>query len=265
MPKRARPAQALAIATAAALGATTLGAWGGRPATTGRAGNGVGSLPANEVLAKAAQAVARENAIVVVGSLRLGTEAITFSVRSTERGADVSGSLTVRAGAKVVGPVKFIAFPSVLYLEAGTAFWRQAISSAKSAPTGATAAEIVAKLSDRWIKITGTQAKSFAAGFGGLTDPGKFAQSLLSGNGTLVKSTPRVVRGHEVLPITSSQGGTIYVDLTGPPVPIAISGKAALGSSSVAANAAMSYPTKLAITAPAGAVTLAAIDQSLAG
>lgn len=263
--RRPHAARAAARAGAAALGAIALGAWSGHASAGPRAANGVGALPVAQVLSKSAQALAGVDALVVTGSLRLGPESVAFDVRSTARGRDVSGTITIRAAKKVVGPVRFVALTSSLYLEAAAPFWNQELSSSKTAPTGATASAIVARLAGHWIEITGARAKSFADGFGSLTEPGKFAQSLLSGSGTLVKGTPRSLRGQQVIPITSSKGGTIFVALDGPPLPIEINGSAPLGSSSVSAIAVMSYPSKLAIAAPAGALTLTQVEQSLRG
>lgn len=251
--------------TAMSIGSLALAGFGGRPALTSHSGNGVGGLPAQQVLARSAKALAAVRTLVVDGSLRAGTESISFGVRSSERGKAVSGTLTVKNGTKVVGPVAFVDLTSALYLEAGVAFWRQEISSLKTAATGVSATQLAAKLAGHWIEITGSEASSFASGFGGLTEPGKFAQSLLSGSGKLVKGAPRVVRGRVVVPITSSEGATIFVALTGSPVPVEIAGSAALGSSSVSVTALISYPSRLSIVAPAGALTLAAVAQSIAG
>jgi hypothetical protein len=252
------------VATAST--AIALGAWGGQPATSRpHAGNGVGALPASEILKKAASALASVGTLEVKGALHAGPEGINFSVKSTARGKDVSGTISIHTTTTSLGPVHFIAIGSVLYLEAAAAFWRQEITSGKNAPTGAALTTIVDKSAGRWIEITGAEAKSFASGFGDLTEPGKFAQSLLSGSDTWAKGTPTTRRGHQVLPIISSTSGTIYVSLTGAPLPMEIMGSVAIGTASVSTDVTIGYPASLAIAAPKGAVTFATIDQSSAG
>lgn len=259
MRHRALPKIVACVLTAAVAG--VLGAWGGQP----RAANGVASLPARAVLTKSAEALATVRTLAVDGSLRAGRESITFRVRSTRRGKAVAGTLTVRTGAKVIGPVSFVDLTSSLYLEAAAPFWRQEITASKRAPTTAEAVVLAAKLAGHWIEITGAEARSFSSGFGGLTQPGKFAQSLLSGSGTLTKKAPQLLDGRRVLPIASSEGATIFVALSGAPLPVEISGSSSLGSSSVSVVALIGYPSRLEIRAPAGALTLGAVALSLAG
>ncbi|HUY29784.1 MAG TPA: hypothetical protein VMV02_02165 [Acidimicrobiales bacterium] len=224
--------------------------------------NGVGSLPAAKILARSARALAARTAIDVAGSIGIAGEGVSFDVRSAARGRDVAGTITTRAGGKVIGPIRFVALPGTVYLDAPAAFWRQAITSMKGAPTGAAATAAVSALSGTWIAVGGAQARTFTTGFGGLTEPGKFAQNLLSGAGSLAKHAPTIVRGQRAVPVVTGQGATIYVALDGAPLPIEVRGTVALGALSVSTVAAISYPATQHIVAPAGARSLAAVAGS---
>jgi hypothetical protein len=232
-------------------------------ASLARSGNGIGALNANEVLARSADALAKEKNLVVDGKLNYDKEAITFNVRSSGRGKDVAGTLTIRTGTQAIGPVTFVDLPSALYLRAGAPFWRAEIASIKSVSATAVNAA-VAKIAGRWIEVTGSEAATFSSSFGELTEPGKFAQSLLKGNGTLTKGAPKVLRDHLVLPIMTSDGATIFIALTGAPVPVEISGTSTVKASTVSLDALINTPARLAIKAPHGAETLASLSGTLA-
>lgn len=267
---RARPVVAIGVGTAALVLAGIPASAGPSAATTPPAasrsvGVGIAALPAAVVLERSAAALTRVHALVAVGSLRSGPNAIVFHVRSTGRGKDVAGTLTVRNGAKVLGPVRFVVVATTLYFESDAAFWSQEIRAATRLPAGLGATALAARLAGRWIEVTGAQAATFTRGFGGLTQPGAFGKSLLAGSGSFVKLTPRSLRGTRVLPIVSSSGGTVYIALSGPPLPVEVSGRAAVGSSSIVVAAVFAYPTHLRISAPSGALTIAQIDSTLAG
>ena len=120
---RRRLTEMLAGAAVASLAGLAVCASGSEPAVAAPAGNGIGTLSATQVLAKSAHALALVSDLTVDGSLKLGPESIAFLVRSAGRGKAVSGTLTVRSGKKVVGPVMFVDLGSVLYLRADAAFW----------------------------------------------------------------------------------------------------------------------------------------------
>ena len=269
----------VAVTTA---GALALGGWGGITPRTGRPASrsgalsassprlparsgGLAALPAGRILRMSADALARQSSLAFAGSITETGERLAFRLRSTDRGRQVAGEIVVRTGSKAVGPVNFVALPGVLYLEAAAPYWRVALEKTPNAPSGPVAAAVVAKLAGKWIEITGSSASSFTSDFGGLTEPGKFAQSLLHGGGTLAKGRERVVRDRRVIPITSSKGGTVFVALAGEPLPVEFLGTRKLGARSVGVDVAIAYPRGLVITAPAGALTLAQILLSLAG
>ncbi len=265
-PEKIRFARLVGAAATATFGAIALGGWGVQAVAAQHRATGIASLPASAILTRSAAALAHENAIAITGSMNLGPETIVLSVRSTSRGAKVAGDIDIKSGATNSGAVHFVDVGGNVYLEAAAPFWRQEMaSSVSSAPAGAVETAVLSKLAGHWIEIGGAEAKSFSSGFGGLTEPGKFAQGLLTGNGKLTKGAPRVLRGRRVLPIASSAGGTIYVSLTGAPLPRGIVGTQIAGGKRVSADVAFSYPTSLAITPPSGALTLSQIVRSLLG
>lgn len=265
-PEKIRFARLVGAAATATFGATALGGWGVQAVAAQHRATGIASLPASAILTRSAAALAHENAIAITGSMNLGPETIVLSVRSTSRGAKVAGDIDIKSGATNSGTVHFVDVGGNVYLEAAAPFWRQEMaSSGSSAPAGAVETAVLSKLAGHWIEIGGAEAKSFSSGFGGLTEPGKFAQGLLTGNGKLTKGAPRVLRGRRVLPIASSAGGTIYVSLSGAPLPLGIVGTQIAGGKRVSADVAFSYPTSLAITPPSGALTLSQIVRSLLG
>ena len=265
-PEKIRFARLVGAAATATFGAIALGGWGVQAVAAQHRATGIASLPASAILTRSAAALAHENAIAITGSMNLGPETIVLSVRSTSRGAKVAGDIDIKSGATNSGAVHFVDVGGNVYLEAAAPFWRQEMaSSVSSAPAGAVETAVLSKLAGHWIEIGGAEAKSFSSGFGGLTEPGKYAQGLLTGNGKLTKGAPRVLRGRRVLPIASSAGGTIYVSLSGAPLPRGIVGTQIAGGKRVSADVAFSYPTSLAITPPSGALTLSQIVRSLLG
>jgi len=247
---------------AAALVAVALCSWGGAAAASTPGPNGIDALPPRAVLARSARALAAQSAVDVVGSIRLGSETVSFDLRSAARGRAVAGRITVRSGALVTGPVRFVVVRGVLYLDAPAAFWRQAIRAMRGAPGGATAAADIAALASRWISVGGAQASNFAAGFGGLTRPGELARSLVSGAEARHALPPTTVRGRRALPVTTASGATVYVALVGEPLPLEIRGSVSLGSAWVSAVAAVSYPAAQHVVAPAGALTVAQVASA---
>lgn len=261
----ARLAGTLAVTAA---GAVALGGWGGgasRPGGLATRGGGLASLPAGRVLTLSAEALARQPSLAFAGSISETGERIVFRLRSTDRGRKVAGQLIVHTGDRAVGPVSFVALPGVLYLEAAAPYWRATLSKTPGAPSGSVATSVVARLAGRWIEITGKSASEFTSGFAGLTEAGKFAQSMLHGGGTLAKGPEHIVRDRRVLPITSSKGATVFVALSGEPLPVEFVGTRSLGSRAVHVTVAVAYPRNLVIAAPKGALTLAQIVLSLAG
>lgn len=267
-PQTSRIARLTGALTAVALCGGAVVGWSSQALASRPAATGIAALPATAILTRSAAALSHENAIAVSGSMHVGNETIVLSVRSTARGKSVAGDIDIKMGATSSGTVHFVDTGGNVYLEAALPFWKQELASAGSgsgAVGGTIATVVLSKLAGHWIEISGAQASSFSSGFGGLTEPGKFAQSLLTGNGTLTKGAPRILRGRRVLPISSSTGGTIYVSLTGAPLPVGIVGTHIAGGKKVTADVLFGYPASLVIAPPTGAVTLSQIVKSLLG
>lgn len=257
--RRAAPAARAATALAAASSLALLAPGTAAVAAVPGPANGVGSLPAATILSRAASALASRPSVEISGSVALGPAKIGFTVRSAARGRDAAGTITIATGRTVTGPVRFVEVGTTAFLEAPAAFWRQAFASTKSTASGAGAGAAVAALAGKWISITGTEARSFTGGLGGLTDPGQFARSILSPGAKLKKGPTTTVSGTRVVPITTGPGAVVDVALDGPPLPVEVHGAVSLGALSVSVEAAISYPAALAIVAPAGAVPLSSV------
>ncbi len=265
-PQTSRAARSTAALTALALCGSVAVGWGGEAVAARPAATGIAGLPATTILTRSAVALSHENAIAISGSMHLGNETIVLHVSSTGRGKSVAGNIDIQTGSTSSGTVRFVDVGANVYLEAALPFWKQELASAGAGSAGAgVAAAVLSKLTGRWIEISGAEASSFSSSFGGLTEPGKFAQSLLTSNGVLTKSAPRMLNGRRVLPISSSKGGTVYVSLAGAPLPVGIVGTQVAGGKRVAANVLFSYPATIAIAPPAGAATLSEIVKSLLG
>jgi hypothetical protein len=265
-PQTSRAARLTTALIAVTLCGSAVVGWGGEALASRPAATGIAGLPATAILTRSAAALNHENTIAISGSMRLGNETIVLQISSTGRGKSVAGDIDIKTAGTNSGTVRFVDVGANVYLEAALPFWKQELASAGTGATGSSVAAVVlSKLAGRWIEISGSEASSFSSSFGGLTEPGKFAQSLLAGNGTLIKGAPRVLRGRRVLPISSSKGGTIYVSLTGAPLPIGIVGTQVAGGKTVTANVLFDYPATVTINPPSGAVTLSQIVKSLLG
>lgn len=216
------------------------------------------------IVARAAASVRRENAFVIVGSIRQGKDDIGIDIASSGHGAVSRGSLVSRtAGVGFVGGIDFVERGAVVYLKAGSAFWDSQL--AKGAPLSPAEMKVVTHLlSNHWIELTGSSAAIIRSGLGQLTSPAAFTKSLLSPGslGTLTKGAPTTFHGHRALPVHSSKGGTIFVSMTGAPLPLGIVASGAGGSAKASGTVAFAYPRSVAIGIPTGAKTLQEIMAS---
>ncbi|HUZ19385.1 MAG TPA: hypothetical protein VMU75_02300 [Acidimicrobiales bacterium] len=239
-----------------ALAAGALTAFGGRPAD-----NGIGGLTAKQILARSLATLKGETNLVLKGSIKIASAKIGLDIESSGHGNDSAGTLSSSASsAGFVGTIRFVDAGGAVYLNAGPALWREFGSSG----TGLTAkqyAALVSTLSNRWIKLGASDAKSFAQSFGQLTNTTKLATGLVSGGTKASKGKATTIDGVHVLALNDGSGGTLYIALAGPPRPIELSGSSAGSSGTIT----FGYPSRLTITAPASSLTLQQVAQRLGG
>jgi len=256
MSRRSRSAQALAASAAASVVAVALGGWGGgaRRAATG-------SLPAARIVTLSKAALSGERTLALAGTIRHGTAAVAIKLESGRNGAVSRGVLDSNSkSVGFLGPLAYVAIGKTLYVHAAGLFWQQFVTPG-SGLTAPQAAKIIKALSARWIVLGPAYAKTLTSALGALTNPRSVASAVLANGGSVSKRRPTKVRGVLALPIVSGGGGTLYVALHGPPLPIEVSGSGGGSSGTVV----FTYPKSVHITAPRGARTLAAVTKSVVG
>lgn len=227
---------------------------------TARAGSGIDQMTPMAALAASARALRGEANLTVSGSVTSQGHRITIDLRSAQHGAAIAGTLSSNNKALgFIGTLHVVKVSGSLYLHADRTFWGDAVGSG----TGLTAAQrarLLTLLVSNWIKLSGTNASSLLQSLNTFA-PSSIATSLTKHTGTLSKGAPVVVHGVSTLPIRSSDGSTVFLARTGPPLPVKAMGPSS-GSSAAGGAVFVTYPKVLRITAPAGAKSIAQIESS---
>ncbi|MDA8291046.1 MAG: hypothetical protein M0Z33_05115 [Actinomycetota bacterium] len=232
-------AVAAAAVAAAALGGPALGA---TPAPTA-------SLPAATIVKESEAALTAARTFTLSGTIREASATLTVEVASADGGAEARGVLdSSSASAGFLGRFAYITIRKTSYIRAGAPFWRQAVGTGAGL-TAAQAAKAATALANRWIAF-GASYGNF--GVGTLTDPRSLANGIFANVGSVRKGRPTTVRGVHAIPIVSTKGGTLYVALDGPPLPIELSGT----SGGASGHVVFGYPKTVRVNAPTGARTL---------
>jgi hypothetical protein len=218
-------------------------------------------MTASQIMKASAKVLVAEKTFLVKGSIKEGSSVLDLDLESSASGSASQGTITSSAkSGGFVGSLRFVDVDKVSYFNAPGSVWSQFITSG-SGLTAAQATKIVNAFKGKWVELGAADAKSLESGLGDLTDPKTFASQLLTDNGSLTKGKPTTVRGEQALPITSSKGGTLYIALEGPPLPLKLAGSDAGTSAAIA----FGYPSKLVVVAPPHPVTLTQIEQSITG
>jgi hypothetical protein len=209
--------------------------------------HGNDSLTAPQLLTHAAQAFLTVPEFVLSGSVTQSGATIGLDVQSMEKGALIRATLTSTSQKNgFVGTVGLIDIGTQSYLKGSRSFWLSAIGGTTAAQK-ASAANVATELESKWVLLSGSEGKPIIAAFASFTEPGKLAQALIHGNGTLTKGAVTTYHGRAAIPVEASNSGTIYVADDGPPLPIGLSG--------AGAAITFSYPTNLQIIAPANPIS----------
>lgn len=201
------------------------------------------TLTAPQLLTHAAQAFLTVPEFVLSGTVTESGATIGLDVQSMQKGALIRATLTSNSSKNgFVGTVGLIDIGTQSYLKGSRSFWLSAIGGTTPAQK-ASAAKVTNELESKWVLLSGSEGKPIIAAFASFTEPGKLAQALLHGNGTLTKAAVTKYDGREAIPVEASNSGTIYVAEQGAPLPLGLSGNGA--------SIAFSYPNDLRIIAPA--------------
>jgi hypothetical protein len=179
-------------------GTTASGASGGGQA----AGNGVDSLSADEILAKAKTALSSADSVHVHGGGKSGGSAVTMDLK-IKGSSGGTGKMSLN-GANF----EITRIDSTVYLRADEKFYTSRGIPAAQAKT----------LSTKWIK--GTTADKNLAEVGQFTDIKQLTEALLTPDSTIKKGERKTVKGKNAIGITDDTGSTMWISLDGDPVPL---------------------------------------------
>lgn len=254
IPAKRRRGVLLVLPATIALAAGLPAGLAGAVAPTPMQPNGIQRLSARQALDLAHSTLAAESDIELSGELTEQGTRIDLGLRSAEHGKRAAGTLVSHgAAAGFVGILHFVSIGRVDYLDGGRSFWVASMAGQKGLTTAQRAA-LVKRLAGTWIMLTGKTARSFTVGLRTLTSPATLASELTTADGTLRTGIPKVVQAVRALPIISSRGGTLWLALTGKPLPVEVTAPATTGTGG---HVDFSYPAAITITAPPGAKTLA--------
>lgn len=233
---------AFAIAALTVMAATLAPARSGRASATTEH---PAALVARSRAALAGRATFSASGFSLTAGKRVG-----FSVRSSGAGRDASGTLSTRtaAGTSLLG---FVRLGARLYVRGNARLWMDALG------TSSTAA--VAPLVGRWFVMPGASVVRLAAQIGAFTNPARLARFIKSGPafGPFHLQVARRDRGHLVVQVASVHQVLEVTDDAGA-LPISLRAHDASGSLAIV----FGYPTRLDLTAPAGAVPLSGLQAT---
>ena len=165
--------------------------------------NGVETKSADEIVIAAANAVGSAKSVHVAGNVMNRGSRITLDLNLVN-GKGGQGSMAQNGLSFQV-----VTVGNEVYIDGTTAFWQKFAGNA--------AAEL---LFGKWIKAP---ASGQLATLVTLTDLQKLFSQLLSSHGRLVKGSIRTVLGQRVITVKdTTNGGTLYVAITGSPYPIEV-------------------------------------------
>ncbi len=199
-------------------------------------GNGVAAKGPSEILASAKVLADAASSVHVSGSIVSGGSPLTFNLHLlASKGG--RGALSENGF-----PFELIQIHGNAYIKGSSAFYRHI--------AGPAAAKL---LQGRWLEARTTTGN--LAPLASLTDLRQLLDATLTEHGALVKGTPTTVAGRRAIPLMdTSQGGTLYVSMTGPPYPVELV-KAGASAGRIVFD---DWNKPTSVTAPTGALD---IDQ----
>ncbi|BCJ39881.1 hypothetical protein GCM10010168_27400 [Actinoplanes ianthinogenes] len=171
------------------------------------ADNGIAALSAEEILARAKQALADAKSYHMAGTIVMDDEPMKVDFKIS--GDDVLGSMTVAGGR-----IEMLAVGGQKYLRADESLLAMVVGESATAKLGAKV------LASKWLKPAPGD-KSATAMFEGLAGGG-----ILSPSGKLTKGKTTISNGRPVIELIESESdGALYIATTGQPLPLKMGGK----------------------------------------
>jgi hypothetical protein len=175
----------------------------GTPTTAAApAGNGIESLAADAILAKAIAAVKAAGSFRMKGSIDGGGEKLTLDFKVN--GANLSGTLTMGGGT-----MKLLKIGKKVFIQGDADFWKSFGGDQGKA--------MATLLKGKWVKAS-ADSNEFAqfAGFAELADP----ETLLKPEGEVAKGDVKAVNGTRAVGLSDGSNGTFYIAVEGEPYPV---------------------------------------------
>jgi hypothetical protein len=175
----------------------------GAPTTAAApAGNGIESLAADAILAKAIAAVKAAGSFRMKGSIADGGEKMTLDFKV--KGENLSGTITMGGGT-----MKLLKIGKKVFIQGDADFWT--MFGGDQGKTMAT------RLKGKWVKAS-ADSNEFAqfASFAEFADPEK----LLKPEGTVTKGDVKTVNGGRAIGLSDKDNGTFYIAAEGEPLPV---------------------------------------------
>jgi hypothetical protein len=187
-----RLVRALVTALALALGIAACG---------GSSGNGLESKTPDAILKAATKAASSLHSVHIAGSMTKGGTQIALDLHLLA-GVGVKGSLSEQGKS-----FQLVVEHGTVYINASPAFW--------TAQANATVARL---MKGKWLKATATGSYASFAQFASIRD---IIGAIANHHGKLEKTGTRTVRGTKAIGLRDvTQGGIMYVALTGKPYPL---------------------------------------------
>lgn len=265
------------LAAVAALGLGVAACGGGATATTtttttppqpAPAGaNKIGTYSIPVIATKALAALSRQPAVAVHGTLGADGAQIAaddlVAVGNPTTGA-AAGHLTVSGNTKVFslnGSLSFVRIGKSLWVNGDRAFWSSLVhSSAAASYSGVDLDTFYGKVVGHWIRFDTPSAEALEYHLLSLTSPKSIVASVVPLKATgYTKELGPTIDGAPTVALRSEKGGSVAISTVGEPLPLQISGSSGSNGTSQSVLLHFTYPRPPAITAPAGAVGLAAV------
>ena len=177
-------------------------ATGGTGASQPASGNGVDTLSADEILAKAKTALSSADSVHVHGGGKSDGSAITLDLK-IKGSSGGTGKMSLD-GARF----EITRLGKTVYLRADEKFYTSRGVPAAQAKT----------LSTKWIK--GTTADKNLAEVGQFTDIKQLTKALLTPDSAISKGDKKTVNGKNAIGLKDDTGSTMWISLDGDPVPL---------------------------------------------
>lgn len=201
--------------------------------------NGVDKLSAQDALAKVKAALTKVTTVHVTGHISLGGKDMSLDLRDKSTGG--TGTLQVAGGR-----IDLVRDNDVVYLKGD--------STALQA-TGASSAQ-AALVAGKWIKASAGTSGGFGA-LGSLLDSQALFTNITTPTGTVSKGKRTTVNGKKAYTLVDKAtdgNGTLYIALTGQPLPLRIDQPGPSGGA-----LSFAYGEAVNVNPPSGAVDLSQV------